>query len=175
MANIEIEIVTATTQEALNLKNETFDIFGRLIVSRVKEKWEYKKELFEKTTTMKFPNENYTYDKISQKGFAIAAYADGKCVGLAIMQKDWFQYMYLEDLKVNREYRKLGIAKMMIARAKEEALQRGFSGIYTIGQDNNLAACLFYLRTGFRIGGLNTDIYRFTPQEEKANIYFYLD
>ncbi|HNX16683.1 MAG TPA: GNAT family N-acetyltransferase, partial [Bacilli bacterium] len=46
---------------------------------------------------------------------------------------------------------------------------------YTIAQDNNLSACLFYLNNGFRIGGLDTEIYKGTPQEGKSDIFFYKD
>jgi hypothetical protein len=47
--------------------------------------------------------------------------------------------------------------------------------IYTIGQDNNLSACLFYIKSGFVIGGFNTHVYGGTNQANKSNIYFYLD
>lgn len=36
-------------------------------------------------------------------------------------------------------------------------------------------ACLFYLRYGFHIGGLDTEVYRGTRQEGKADILFYID
>lgn len=41
--------------------------------------------------------------------------------------------------------------------------------------DNNLGACLFYIKRGFVIGGLNTNVYKGTKQEGKADIYFYCD
>lgn len=50
-----------------------------------------------------------------------------------------------------------------------------YSGIYTQGQDNNLFACLFYIKTGFHIGGLDTNVYKGTKQEGKADILFYLN
>ena len=40
---------------------------------------------------------------------------------------------------------------------------------------NNLAACLFYIKTGFHIGGLDTNVYKGTKQEGKADIIFYCD
>ena len=76
---------------------------------------------------------------------------------------------------MNREYRGKGAAAMLIEAAKRVALERGYKGIYTIGQDNNLGACLFYLKSGFRIGGLDTEVYKGTNQEGKKDIYFYLD
>ncbi len=85
------------------------------------------------------------------------------------------KYMYLYDLKVNAAYRRQGVGKRLIEKAAELAKARGYRGIYTVGQDNNLAACGFYLKSGFVIGGLDTLVYRGSRQENKRDIYFYLD
>lgn len=124
---------------------------------------------------MCFPDENYQYEEMSKSSTFIGAYEKGKCIGLAIMQEADFKYMYLYDLKVNKAFRKQGVANMLIKKAKESALARGYQGIYTQGQDNNLSACLFYMNTGFHIGGLNTEVYKGTNQEGKADILFYLN
>lgn len=60
-------------------------------------------------------------------------------------------------------------------RAREIAREQEYRGLYTQGQDNNVGACLFYLHYGFRIGGLDTEVYKGTRQEGKADILFYLD
>ena len=83
--------------------------------------------------------------------------------------------MYLYDLKVNKEFRRKGIAEELISSGLKLVRSLGYAGIYTIGQDNNLAACKFYLKQNFVIGGLNTNDYKHTKQEGKSNIYFYLD
>lgn len=105
----------------------------------------------------------------------IGAYDHNICIGLAIMQSDFFKYMYLYDLKVNQEYRQKGVARRLIDRAKETALASGYNGIYTQAQDNNLGACLFYIKAGFYIGGFDTNVYKGTKQEGKADIIFYCD
>jgi len=64
---------------------------------------------------------------------------------------------------------------MLIEEAAAWAKDHGKQGLYTIGQDNNVSACLFYLKAGFRIGGLDTEVYRGTAQEDKKDILFYLD
>lgn len=46
--------------------------------------------------------------------------------------------MYLYDLKVNRAYRNRGVASLLIENAKKIASEKGYRGIYTQGQDNNL-------------------------------------
>ena len=81
--------------------------------------------------------------------------------------------MYLYDLKVRSAYRGKRIGKMLIEKSREVAKENGYRGLYTIGQDNNVSACLFYLGTGFRIGGLDTEVYKHTKQDGKADIIFY--
>ena len=83
-------------------------------------------------------------------------------------------WLYLYDLKVNRDFHRRGVAGRLIEAGRELCRGHGYLGIYTQGQDNNLAACLFYLKTGFVIGGLDTMVYRGTRQEGKHDILFYL-
>jgi len=124
---------------------------------------------------MCFPDENYDYDELAKNHVFIGAYDGERCVGLAILADHMFKYIYLDDLKVFQEYRKQGIGKALMEKAMEVAHQRNYNGIYTIGQDNNVSACKFYLKLGFEIGGFDNRIYRGTSQEHKANIFFYLD
>ena len=123
---------------------------------------------------MCFPDEHYKLEEMPDTTF-LGAYEDGKCVGVAVLQEAMFKYMYLLDLKVNRDCRGKGIGRRLIDCAKQLAAERGYRGIYTQGQNDNLGACRFYIRCGFRIGGLDTDVYRGTKQEGKSDIYFYLD
>ena len=173
---IEIRIIDETAKADINIKNEPFRMFGRVVVSRRDGEWTYELETYDPETVseMCFPDENYDYDAMQDSVF-IGAYDGEMCVGLAIMQPGFFRYMYLYDLKVNRSYRGKHIGKKLIEKAKEVAVSHGYRGIYTYGQDDNPGACLFYLGSGFRIGGLDTDVYRHTKQENKADIIFYCD
>ena len=65
--------------------------------------------------------------------------------------------------------------RVLMARARQAARELGCRGIYTQGQDNNLAACRFYLKHGFVIGGLDTMVYNGTSQQGKSDVIFYLD
>lgn len=51
--------------------------------------------------------------------------------------------------------------------------RRGTRGVSTICQDNNLNAALFYLNSGFAIGGLDTRVYDGTKQAGKSDIFLY--
>lgn len=175
MSQIEIRIIDKAHQTDINISNESFSLFGRMIPSYVDGKWNYTTERFTTFTEMRFPDENYDYDEMGKNSIFIGAYDGAKCIGLAILQQAWYKYMYLYDLKVNKEYRGQRIGERLIERAKEIALEQGYNGLYTQGQDNNLGACLFYIKSGFMIGGFDTNVYKGTKQEGKADITFYLD
>ena len=173
---IEIKVIDAAHSADANIPNEPFLIFGRMIPEYIDGRWSSREIEFppEKRHEMRFPDEDYKLEEMPDATF-LGAYEDGKCVGVAVLQEAMFKYMYLLDLKVNRDCRGKSIGKRLIERAKQLAAERGYRGIYTQGQDNNLNACRFYLRCGFRIGGLDTDVYKGTSQEGKSDIYFYLD
>ena len=173
---IEIKRITEKHKTDINLPNEPFELRGRMIPTYDGKAWSYTTEEFPKNevTTMVFPDEDYNYDEMAKEYVFIGAYEGEKCVGLAIYKRDWFKFLYLEDLKVSGEYRGRGVGRRLITEGQKIAHEMGLIGQYTIGQDNNLNACLFYIDCGFEIGGLITRVYEGTKQEGKSDIYFYL-
>lgn len=174
---IEIKRITDATKHDINIPNEPFILWGKMIPTYDGNKWAYTTEKFEdnKVSEMVFPDENYDFDAQKSSFFVGAYNEDGKCIGLAIYKRDWFRYLYLDDLKVSKDYRGQGVAALLLDEGKKITVENGYRGIYTVGQDNNLSACLFYIKSGFIIGGFNTQIYAGTNQAEKSNVYFYLD
>jgi ribosomal protein S18 acetylase RimI-like enzyme len=175
---ILIKRIDETTKNDINIPNEPFTIWGKMIPIFDGNKWTYETAKLEEiqVSEMRFPDENYDFNLRKEECIFVGAYDDQeKCIGLAIYKKDWLKYIYLEDLKVSKEYRGNGIGKLLLDEGKNIAIENGYRGIYTIGQDNNLSACLFYIKCGFVIGGLNTYVYRGTNQSNKSDIYFYLD
>lgn len=175
MKEILIRFVEKENASDINIKNEPFKLFGRMLPCYQNGKWSYSVIENEKIEWDIFPNENYIYENMEKEYVFVGAYDGAVCIGLAILKHQWNQYLYLHDLKVNSAYRGQHIATKMIQTAYEYAKEHGYRGIWTIGQDNNLAACLFYVNNGFRIGGLDTDVYMGTKQEGKSDIYFYKD
>lgn len=174
---IEIRRIDEAHCGDIRLPNEPFELWGEMLPFYWEGKWGYQvtKRKPEEITTMCFPEENYDYQEMCGNTAFLGAYEGEKCVGLALMQEGFCKYYYLYDLKVNREYRRQGISGLLMQKAMELALQKGYRGIYTIGQSNNLSACLFYINQGFRIGGLDTEVYKGTRQEGKSDIIFYKD
>ncbi|MDE6055292.1 MAG: GNAT family N-acetyltransferase [Lachnospiraceae bacterium] len=174
---IEVKMIDKDHMQDINIPNEPFALWGRMIPSYKDEQWSYIVEHFDSQNVgqMCFPNENYDYMEMCRNSTFIGAYDGDTCIGLAILKDALLKYMYLYDLKVNKEYRNQGVASRLITKSEEAAAEKGYRGIYTQGQDNNLSACLFYLKYGFHIGGLDTNVYKGTTQEGKADILFYLD
>lgn len=175
MSEILIRLIEKEHSSDINIKNEPFKLFGRMQPCYQNGKWSYSTVENEEVEWDIFPDENYDFDKMEEDYVFIGAYDGSACIGLAILQKQWNQYIYLYDLKVNGIYRGQHVASKMIDVCCIYAKEHGYRGVWTIGQDNNLAACLFYVNSGFRIGGLDTDVYIGTSQEGKADIYFYKD
>lgn len=171
----EIRIIDFEHRADIHIPNQSFRLFGRMIPSYMNETWSYTIEVSADETWMCFPDESYDYEAMAENSTFIGAYDKNVCIGLAIMQNSFFKYMYLYDLKVNQEYRQKGVAKHLIDKAKEIAIASGYKGIYTQAQDNNLGACLFYIKAGFYIGGFDTNVYKGTMQEGKSDIIFYCD
>jgi len=170
---MEIKQITRENAGDIRLHNEPFPMPGRFIPELRDGVWNYRTEPFENVETMVFPEENYDFKELSGKGVLFGAYEDGKCIGVAIYQDCWLKYMYLYDLKVSGAARGKGVGKALIQAGLEAARERGYLGLYTQAQDNNLNACLFYLKAGFEIGGFDNHVYNGTSQEGKADIIFY--
>lgn len=172
---IEVRRIGPERREDVKLKNQPFSLFGRMVPSCANGTWSYTVERFSELGEMCFPDEDYDYESMAGNSVFLGAYDGDVCIGLAVLQDSFFRYMYLYDLKVNAEYRGHGAAKLLLWKAEETAREKGYRGIYTIGQDNNLGACLFYVKNGFCIGGFDNHVYRGTKQEGKADIIFYRD
>lgn len=174
---LDIRVIDAAHQQDINIPNEPFPLCGRMIPSYTDGQWGHSVVRYpeDSVSEMRFPDEHYDYAAMQGSSVFLGAYDGEKCVGLAILQDAWMKYMYLYDLKVSRDYRRRGAGAALMAKARDIALARGYRGLYTQAQDNNLTACLFYLSQGFFIGGLDTQVYKGTRQEGKSDIIFYLD
>ncbi|MFD1393077.1 GNAT family N-acetyltransferase [Lacticaseibacillus jixianensis] len=172
---ITITRITQVNEAALRLPNQPFTRFGHLIVSYDNTGWHHREQLDPASSQQTFPEEDYQLAAIDAAGFALGAFAGQQCIGLATFEDDFHynHYLYLADLKVNSQYRRHGVAKQLLEVAGPIAEQRGLRGLCTIAQGSNLGANRFYLASGFHIGGLNTNDYRFTSQQGDTDIYYY--
>lgn len=172
---IEIRLIDEAHKGDIRLKNDSFPLYGRMVPSYNGKEWSSQKFPPEECGEMTFPDEPYDYDKMAERTFFVGAYEGERCVGLAVLERSFFKYLYLSDLKVAADCRGKGVGRMLIEGCMEIAKEQKMQGVSLTVQDNNLNACLFYLAVGFRIGGLDTETYNGTSQEGKADIEMYRD
>ena len=170
-----VKRIFKSNSEDMNLKNEPFDIIGKLIPLYNGDSYSYEIKLNNQASSMCYPNEIYSYDDTKGKYIFLGAYEDGVCIGLAILKHSINRYIYLYDIKVNKEYRRSGVGKQLILKAKDVAKENEYIGIYSKVDNENLIACKFYLKNNFKIGGIDNKIYSGTDNQEKIEIKFYLD
>jgi len=170
---IHIRQICNSAKNDANIPNKPFLLWGKMIPCLNNGTWGYTVTEFSEPVEMCFPN--YPYDLENEDGTFFGAYDVQQCIGLAVLRKGMFRYMYLDDLKVDPAYRRQGVGTLLIAACLKKAEEEKMLGIYAIAQDNNLSACMFYLRNGFEIGGFDNRAYRGTLQENKADILFYRD
>jgi len=157
-------------------KNEPFRLFGRLLPAYENGVWRYETVENDSVQWDCFPDEDYDFEQMEKDYLFLGAYDGERCVGLAVLAlQPWKKHLYLHDLKVQSAYRRQKVAARLLEAAYALAKEWGYLGLWTIGQDTNLGACLLYLACGFRIGGLDTEAYRGTRLEGTADVYFYRD
>ena len=172
---ITIRRVGADRAGDIRLPNEPFPPRGRLRVRYADGVFSWAAETWpeDRVTYQTFPEEDYDYEAMKDSHFFVGAYLGERCVGLAIYEKPWNRWLYLSDLKVCREVRRMGVARRLLEEGMAIAREEGYRGVSTICQDNNLNAALFYLDVGFDIGGLDTRVYDGTKQEGKRDLFLY--
>jgi streptothricin acetyltransferase len=103
------------------------------------------------------------------------AYLDGKLAGQIILRRNWNLYAWVEDIAVDAACRKQGVGQALMKKAVEWAHQREMPGIMLETQDIRVAACRFYERFGFELGGFDRCLYRATlPGSDEIALFWYL-
>ncbi len=169
----EIRKLRPTDRADARLPNDPFTLWARVVPALEQGVWSYTLERFAQPLEDRFPDE--PYDPAEAGATFLGAYEDGACVGLAVLRRDLFRYLLLDDLKVCAAWRGRGIGGALIEACMTEARALGLTGVRVVAQDNNASACLFYLAHGFAIGGFDNRSYGGTKQAGKADIYFYRD
>ena len=92
---IEIRRIQADRKADANIPNQPFAIWGRLVPSLQEGKWSYRTETFPERTEMCFPD--FPYDPETDAGSFFGAYEGENCIGLAVLRREMFRYLYLDD------------------------------------------------------------------------------
>ncbi|MGD2247188.1 MAG: GNAT family N-acetyltransferase [Candidatus Methanofastidiosia archaeon] len=102
------------------------------------------------------------------------AYINDEIAGQIILRKNWNNYAYIEDISVDKKYRRKGIGKLLILYAKKWAKTKKLAGIMLETQNNNVAGCTLYEKCGFVLGGLDVYLYEgLHPDTDEIALYWY--
>jgi GNAT superfamily N-acetyltransferase len=160
----------------VNKPNEPFLLFGRLIPAYADGKWTWKEELFDIPYEKQYPVDELDYRiYIGNPNKTIfLAYADNQCAGQIRLRRNWNKFCCIEDIAVARQYRRMGLGTRLIDAAVQWAKDGGMPGLMLETQDINLAACRFYQRCGFILGGVDTMLYRNFPNCKEKALFWYI-
>lgn len=102
------------------------------------------------------------------------AYINYQIVGQIVLRKNWNNYAYIEDIRVDSNFRKLGIGKTLLEAAKRWTIEKRLPGIMISTKNDNVAACRFYEDNGFTIGGFDFNLYKgIDKKNSEFAIYWY--
>ena len=128
---IEICPITMENAEVLALPNEPFRCEGRLIPLYDGKNWSYRIEMFEAGQVKEecFPDENYQLEEMGEDFCGLAACVDGTYAGYLLAYKQWNRFLYVDNLLVKSEYRRLGVASRLIEECMRLAMEMDQLGI----------------------------------------------
>ncbi|OWJ57619.1 GNAT family N-acetyltransferase [Inquilinus limosus] len=99
----------------------------------------------------------------------------GRLRGYILVSESWNGYASVDDLAVDRAARGSGLGARLMDRAVQWARERDLPGIRLETQSNNVAACRFYRRYGFVLGGYDEHQYRTFPAlRAEVALFWYL-
>ncbi len=158
----------------INMTNDYFELYGRVVPSLQSGRWSYKEVLFNETRKTRFPDDKLDWSQyINQEDKALfLAYMNNTCIGQIRIIKDWNRFCYIENIASKKEYRGSGVGTSLLNKAEEWAKQRQLIGMSLETQDDNLAACRFYVKQGFTLGGVDTLKQSYNPNIE-TTLYWY--
>lgn len=160
--------------------DDNFIVNARLILSlsKVNRRIEYTVEdvpRYEKSYSQN-DNEELAYNEYINKPNQVIyiALLHNQIIGFIVLKKNWNHYAYIEDITVDKKYRTLGVGKRLIDQAKQWAKEGNMPGIMLETQNNNVAACKFYEKCGFVIGGFDFLIYKgLDMTNDEVAMYWY--
>ena len=173
---ITIRELDQTNIEDANRCDGTFTVDGKLVLYAEGDVIRY--------TISKIPpyQKRYDLDEFDLKSYIsnperviYIAYWEQQVAGQIRLRRNWNGYAYVEDIVVDRNYRRrcVGLAILAIAEAWAKAKQ--LPGVMLETQNNNLAGCRLYESYGFKLLGFDNGLYRgINPNTDEIALYWYL-
>jgi streptothricin acetyltransferase len=99
----------------------------------------------------------------------------GRPAGLVTLSRSWNGFALIDEILVDAAARRSGVGRVLIAAAVDWARSHDLAGVTLETQNTNVAACRFYQRCGFVLGGWDRFLYQaIDPGTDEIALYWYL-
>ncbi len=96
-------------------------------------------------------------------------------VGRAMISRNWNDYALVDDIAIDVAFRGAGAGRLLMDACVAWSRDQGLAGIMLETQNNNVAACRFYERYGYELGGIDRLLYRgLDPYSREIALFWYL-
>lgn len=167
--------MTEANRADYNKPNEEFPVTGRIFPKYDNGVWTYTEEKLPEPYMKRYADEEIGAAYIEEESKAVFLYYEGEhCLGRIRLRANWNGYAMVEDIGVAGSRRQQGIGSRLMDQAVQWAQQHKLAGLMLETQDVNAAACGFYARYGFIIGGVDNMLYsNFSTADEQAIFWYY--
>ncbi|WP_342377154.1 GNAT family N-acetyltransferase [Myxococcus stipitatus] len=107
---------------------------------------------------------------------AVVRGEDSRVAGYIVVSRAWNHCAQIEDVAIDRAHRRRGIARALMDEAVRWAKEQGLPSVRLETQSNNVPACRFYERYGFKLGGFDRYLYTAIPTQARSEtaLFWYL-
>lgn len=174
--NYNIVQFDKTMLHLLPRPQQPFDIIGRLVPTYDGTEWKTAEQLINTKKEKTYPDDSFNsleYIENPEQS-AFLAMLNDECVGSIRVCKRWNGNAFIDDLAIDCAHRGHGVGSMLMDAAVQWGKEKGLVGVSLETQDSNLIACRFYLKYGFKLGGIDTKVYTHPFYRGETALYFYL-
>ena len=167
-----IEIVDRLTEADIAPCDFSFDIRSELLAP-YRDPVEHARPVAPHRKTYAFEADDFA--EIGPDRLLAVARERGRVCGYILVSESWNGYASVDDFAVDRAFRGTGLGLRLMDRAVQWARDRDLPGVRLETQSNNVAACRFYRRYGFVLGGHDEYQYRSFPDlRAEVALFWYL-
>ena len=99
------------------------------------------------------------YEKWIDNSRAFGVFDNDRLIGVMELGDEWNGRLFINILWVDEKYRRLGIGKMLVNKAKDEMKDGNYRMLVLETQSSNYGAICFYLKQGFKLIGFDSTCY----------------
>ncbi len=122
-----------------------------------------------------FVEEDFILEEGDDNRLLLVAGEPDRLQGYLLASQSWNNYVQVDDFAVDRSARQSGIGRLLMDEVVAWTQDKNLPGIRLETQSNNVAACRFYYRYGFRLGGFDKNLYTaLEKSHSETALYRYL-